>query len=92
MDVVTKGAALLDQHFGDKEWRKRIDLENLDMGSPYWCILGQLFQSYGAGLQALKYWTEPQFTQNNGFNAPFMHAGKHYGYDSLRSAWIEELS
>lgn len=40
---VARGVALLDEHFGNGEWRNRIDKDNLHMSSNRACVLGQLF-------------------------------------------------
>jgi hypothetical protein len=45
------GAALLDAEVPG--WAKRIELEELDLGSPHRCVLGQLYGSYARGLSAV---------------------------------------
>jgi hypothetical protein len=57
--VVTAGAELLDQ--ARPGWAEMVDLENLNMLSPWMCILGQVFgpedrnyaSGYGRGLEVL---------------------------------------
>lgn len=41
---VARGAALLDEHFGNGDWRARIDKDKLAMSSNRACVLGQLFE------------------------------------------------
>ena len=47
-DRVAAGATLLDEKRPD--WVDRIDLDSLDMASPWCCILGQVYGSFGTGL------------------------------------------
>lgn len=51
--VVTKGLDVLDAHFGGRSWTKKIDLDDLDLGSCGVCVLGQLFGDYQDGLNEL---------------------------------------
>lgn len=46
-----RGASLLDQHRPD--WARSIHLQNLSLGDPNYCVLGQLFFTYGLGLTTL---------------------------------------
>jgi len=61
-EYATRGAELLDEE--RPGWAEEIDRKRLDMGSPYTCILGQLYGSYGAGLYALR----SRFSFNLGFS------------------------
>lgn len=48
---VARGVALLDeQHPG---WHDRIDLSSLDLSEPCLCVLGQLYEEYDFGAEAL---------------------------------------
>ena len=56
---IRRGAALLDKKRGSKAWRKKIDLDRLNMGMPIFrndgcgCVLAQTYGDYGIGLQRL---------------------------------------
>lgn len=50
---ITKGAAALDLHFGHRDWRLWIDLDNLNLGHPRYCVLAQLFGTYLDGMDKL---------------------------------------
>lgn len=58
-ELVLKGAELIEGYMsraGDSEsppWRKRIDLDSLDINSCEGCVLGQLFGTYSDGLRRL---------------------------------------
>lgn len=51
-EVVQNGAALLDEVVPD--WRSRIKVINLDLGDSQFCVLGQLYGDYDAGLGLLE--------------------------------------
>jgi hypothetical protein len=44
-DRVAAGAVWLDEH-GPADWDARIDLDSLDIGNGYYCILGQVYGHY----------------------------------------------
>ena len=48
---IERGAKLLDERAPG--WRERIDLDRLDMGGCFDCVLGQLFGGYSTGADAL---------------------------------------
>lgn len=50
-EAVELGAKLLDENLPG--WYSRIDLADLDIESPDWCILGQLYPSYKEGVNRL---------------------------------------
>ena len=56
---IRRGAALLDKKRRSKAWRKKIDLDRLNMGMPLFmdgrcgCILAQTYGTYGMGLRKL---------------------------------------
>lgn len=60
--AVSKGAELLDQHFGSPEWDTRIRFADLHMSNGCDCILGQLFDhttgenGYESARTALNLW------------------------------------
>ncbi len=49
---IPEAAALLDKIKPD--WRLRIDVKTLDMKSPHWCILGQVFGNYFNAIDLLE--------------------------------------
>jgi hypothetical protein len=51
IEPVRKGAALLDEQ--EPGWADRIELGDLEMHNPCFCVLGQLHNSYGQGLAAV---------------------------------------
>ena len=50
-DRVREGAALLDER--RPGWRGAIDVERLDLGSCFNCVLGQLYGQFGYGMLTL---------------------------------------
>ncbi len=82
------GAFYLDSKFGPK-WDRKIDLDRLDIGSPFHCICGQLV---GHGHLSM---LVPSQCVRNGFScgvfdlvSPFIRTGFiRRAYDRLTSAW-----
>lgn len=79
--VVKNGVEILDNHFGDRSWTKKIDLDNLDLGSCGVCVLGQLFGDYTEGLDELGL----SGGHSYGFDA------SSGSYRELTAAWKEAL-
>jgi hypothetical protein len=50
-DRVAAGAALLDQH--EPGWAAQVDPARLDLASETACVLGQLYQWFGCGVDVL---------------------------------------
>ena len=50
---VERGAALLDKKRRSPAWRKRINLDEFDIGDPCNCVLGQVYESFTDGLYKL---------------------------------------
>lgn len=50
---VKAGAAFLDAKYGRKLWRKKIDVDTLDLSLGYSCILGQTDGNYNTHRNAL---------------------------------------
>lgn len=76
---IESGAALLDRLCPD--WFRRIDLARLDMKSCTFCILGQLYGSYGKG-------QSPLGIQYLGGPASFGFDGRHgQEYGRLTEYW-----
>lgn len=51
---VKRGVKLLNRR--NPGWHEAIDLRDLDMDSPWCCVLGQLYHSFTLGLMELKVW------------------------------------
>lgn len=74
---VAQGVQLLDQNVPN--WRDKINVDNLDLGSCSICVLGQVFGDYNDGLNALGV---------DGYDYGFNTTGS---YASLKEAWVEAL-
>lgn len=48
-ELVYKGAALLDKHFGGPYWVRKVNTQCLDMSDDTTCVLGQLFGDFETG-------------------------------------------
>jgi hypothetical protein len=87
---VARGARLLDQKRPD--WYRDINIDTLDMGVCYDCILGQLYRDYGNGVHAVLAITDEP--ANYGFS---IH--REYGeppasekeWKLLADVWIKEI-
>jgi hypothetical protein len=98
---VERGAMALDSYFGSREeWRDRVDLNNLDMHSPFLCVLGQVFADYVEGLQELEtHWratdedSYEDIAEQHGFELAW-EDGKDLpeSEEVLRNAWIRFLT
>jgi hypothetical protein len=84
---VNAGATWLDQR--EPGWADRIDLDQLDLGSDCRCILGQLHDNYGDGIDALGIHFLSGQTMQFGFNAWNLGGGE---FDELTAAWRELIS
>lgn len=75
---VWRGAQLLDQR--RPGWHRQVNLVMLDMSSPYWCVLGQVYRAdslhsgFSSGLARLR-----------------IHSAKAYGFYGGRRAWTSEV-
>ncbi|UJQ86919.1 hypothetical protein SEA_TREAT_84 [Streptomyces phage Treat] len=74
---VAKGIKVLDQQVPN--WRQKIDVENLDLGSCSICVLGQVFGDYNDGIEKLNV---------DGYEHGFNTTGS---YAELKDAWVEAL-
>ena len=82
---VQAGIRFLDKRYGTK-WRKRIDLDTLDLNRVRSCILGQTDGDYETHARKLGIWKGGGTTRNNlGFT------GALYEMGSLTSAWKKAL-
>lgn len=50
--AVKRGIKLLDK--AQPDWAQKIDLKDLDLGSVSYCMLGQLYEDYSDGKEALR--------------------------------------
>ena len=85
---VARGMALLDT-YGPSDWRERINIETLDVGSRERCVLGQICGDYHHAPFHLRLFFR---RVRNGFYGP--HIGYRETmkyYDALTSAWVEAL-
>jgi hypothetical protein len=81
MSRVLRGAMVLDEHAPG--WHQRIDLEKLDISSPFRCVLGQVFGHYIEGLVSL----------NMGASQPFGFAATAYDENpALTGLWRALIS
>lgn len=84
--AVKRGAGLLDADY-ITEWRENILASALDMNNVIWCVLGQLFGTYGNG--CAWFWSmvgEFEDPADWGFDT---QCG--WSYARLRELWIEEV-
>lgn len=90
---VARGAALLDEHIPG--WRECLNPGMLDMGSPNFCVLGQLYgpmDGYARGIRALGI-VRLGGSQHYGFNAGYFWAAEAYtSFGELHEAWLEQIS
>lgn len=80
-DCVLRGEALLTLHVPD--WRSDVNPADLDMSTTEWCVLGQVFMGYDAGLSALN--IDRHDSAYYGFDA------YQAAYDELTDAWLDVL-
>ncbi len=85
--TVAEGVRLLDTH--EPGWESQVDLASLDMFSPHYCMLGQVFGSFGVGVSALGIeWgdtAETGFIISDGVPEMF----RRDAYDRLGETWRE---
>lgn len=89
---VKKGAAFLDKK--GPGWHKVIDTGRLDMNSPLYCVLGQVYDEFFYGIVKLelsyrdtvKYGFELNWWQRRNLSAK-LHNG-----EKLKEAWLNEIS
>lgn len=91
---VLKGAALLDARPSKvpADWRVKIDLDSLDMGSVQYCILGQLFSGYDKGLDALGITADGEVATDHGFVSGYATVDEWVSSPELKTAWRNYLS
>jgi len=87
---VDNGAEFLDDFYGHPEWRGLIDMKVLDMGSPWNCILGQLFGSFSTGCDRLGIHRTSDRVMR-GFDVGGF-TGMPIRYGELTQEWVRYLS
>jgi hypothetical protein len=92
-DRVARGAALLDEK--RPGWAAEIDLDDLEMGSCFSCVLGQLFGEFADGADELfpDDWVASEEDVRHGFDAPANLASWEANglYESMDAAWSLEI-
>lgn len=88
-EKVQNGIRVLDTH-GPADWRERINLDTLDVHSLDDCVLGQVFGSYGEGMDALfpgQRWLSNGVNVEHGFEAPMDRLSGDRQYASVTAEW-----
>lgn len=90
LEEIYNGMELLDQIFPG--WQEYIDLTELDMDSPTWCVLGQI----GAHIRVGNYYAMIAKLGLNDFETAATHGfsayNRSYDYNDLTRAWTRVLS
>lgn len=88
-DAVARGAALLDEEIPG--WREVIQIERLDMGDCWLCVLGQYFGDFIDGCIGLGIEDDSTLASHYGFDR-VEGLTEAVAYDALTQAWREELA
>lgn len=93
--AVQNGIALLDAK-GPKDWREIVEVEDLDVASIGWCVLGQIYGDYSRGMMELFDYEEEHWEPlgiKYGFEAQ-VNIHNEYGrdYEPLTAEWVRALS
>lgn len=80
---------LITNYFEDNRWVEKINLDELDMGNVYNCVLGQLFGTFFVGMKhlGLNHDTAGDFW----VDFPRGTWGGNYDYIPLTEAWRVHL-
>ena len=92
LDRIARGVKLLDEQ--NPGWRRKLDLEELNLGSTKACILGQVYGDYMDGCQALfgKEYYVGDLAREHGFEFYYdPETEKEIDYGMLDKAWREVL-
>lgn len=90
---IVNGAELLD--YERPGWREEVDLDELNLGDMYNCVLGQFYGSYTTGTRALDIDGKGRdYEASYGFEVSRAEAeeDEYAAYDRLTLAWVEYLS
>lgn len=84
--AVARGARVLDEQL-DEPWWEEIELANLDLSDTRYCIVGQLFTNFFAGIAALIH------TENGLPDLGYLGFDRNadFGYHTLALAWGEVI-
>lgn len=85
--LIEKGVKKLDKKIPG--WDERIDIDLLDLGSDYDCVLGQLYGSYYSGRRELED-MGVKVGEKRMVKMGFFRESRHE-YKSLDEAWREEI-
>jgi len=85
--VVAAGATLLDE--STPEWFDTVDLNRLDMESPYDSVLGQLYENFVTGLKFLGLHTR-DIMERQWYGFAIIDY-KGYWYDDLTREWVSVI-
>ena len=94
--VVRKGIKFLNER--EPGWRKRIDLNTLNLANCAQCVLGQLYGEYGTGVHKLFPELGREFNYlggvlgEHGFTTQTSTFGDRDHWDRLNAAWRTELA
>lgn len=83
---------LMDTHKGGLIWLDLIDIDKLDMVSPGWCVIGQVFGSYWGWSSTSN--VDPQGQRELGFEAEYDRGNECMDwndYDALQAEWTRVL-
>lgn len=83
MESVGRGIELLDKY--RPGWDKKIDLAQLDIANGCKCVLGQVYGSYFAGVEALNLTMAKEF----GFSSDYSGESNN---PALTQAWREAIA
>ena len=81
---VKAGIAFLDAV--KPNWKKKIDLDKLDLFSPYTCVIGEVYGGYFKGMKKLEIEWHSDSATALGF-----YEGSVMNYPSLTKVWKQEL-
>lgn len=87
-DYVSAGAELLDRKRPD--WFLRVNLDKLDLGSGYECVLGQLYGAYASGVDRLELDWDADEPTRLGFSAHGLPGGD-LNYPELTELWLDQI-
>jgi len=96
---VSLGIQTLNDHFGNEEWKSKIDLNDLDLKDTEYCVLGQVFGNFYDGLNAIQnnsFWYTDRYS--HGFAVTLDYGDmsdwkrENKKWDNLTEEWRKQLS
>lgn len=88
---VARGAGFLDRILGAPQWRPQIDVGRLALASNQRCVLGQLYGTYGAGVEKLRISPAEEIEFGVQLTVP-MQLLYSNAWDVLTEAWRRQLT